>query len=217
MLCATLLISKGKLLRDQIHRLQCYAWNLCEIYDVTCCFEDPKKHLPYQCEFSDNGIVKKAQEAANKMNQAITNELEQINNLTNELMEVLGENPRATDIYVFLYDDGTLTFGTQNEPIEGKTVVKEYGNIKGKEFLNFNAEELIDSRMFDNEDEIIITDLNFDENLLNLGYLCDSLSYNFLSYSDAIKDKLSIFVNYVINKNIYRCKKINKNSLGNFS
>lgn len=77
-------------------------------------------------------------------------------------------------------------------------------NIKGKEFLNFNAEELIDSRMFDNEDEIIIVDLNFDENLLNLGYLCDSLSYNFLSYSDAIKDKLSKFVNYVIDKNIYK-------------
>ena len=77
-------------------------------------------------------------------------------------------------------------------------------NIKGKEFLNFNAEELIDSRMFNNEDEIIITDLNFDEKLLNLGYLCDSLNYNFLSYSDAIKDKLSTFVNYVINKNIYK-------------
>ena len=28
---------KGKTLLDQIHRLQCYAWNLCEIYDVTCC------------------------------------------------------------------------------------------------------------------------------------------------------------------------------------
>ena len=90
--------------------------------------------------FSDNGIVKKAQEAANKMNQAITNELEQINNLTNELMEVLGENPRATDIYVFLYDDGTLTFGTQNEPIEGKTVVKEYGNIKGQEYSSWSDE-----------------------------------------------------------------------------
>lgn len=77
-------------------------------------------------------------------------------------------------------------------------------NIEGKEYLNFNAEELIDSRMFDNEDQIIITDLNFDENLLNLGYLCDSLSYNFLSYSDVIKDKLSTFVNYVINKNIYK-------------
>ena len=48
---------KGKLLWSQIQRLQCYAWNLCEIYDFTCCSENPKKHLPYQCEFSDNGIV----------------------------------------------------------------------------------------------------------------------------------------------------------------
>lgn len=77
-------------------------------------------------------------------------------------------------------------------------------NIEGKEFLNFNVEDLIDSRMFDNEDEIILVDLNFDENLLNLGYLCDTLSYNFLSYSDAIKSKLSTFINYVINKNIYK-------------
>ena len=77
-------------------------------------------------------------------------------------------------------------------------------NIDGREILNFNAEELIDSRMFNNEDEIIIVDLNFDENLLNLGYLCDSLNYNYLSYSDKIKDKLSTFVNYVINKNIYK-------------
>ena len=37
--------------------MQCYAWNLCEIYDVTCCSENPKKHLPYQCEFIDNGIL----------------------------------------------------------------------------------------------------------------------------------------------------------------
>ena len=51
------LSQKGKLLLDQIHRLQCYAWNLCETYDITCCSENPKKHLPYQCEFSDNGIV----------------------------------------------------------------------------------------------------------------------------------------------------------------
>ena len=51
------LSEKGKLLWDQINRLLCYAWNLCEIYDFTCCSENPKKHLPYQCEFSDNGIV----------------------------------------------------------------------------------------------------------------------------------------------------------------
>lgn len=77
-------------------------------------------------------------------------------------------------------------------------------NIEGKENINFNVEELIDSRMFKNEDEIIITDLNFEENLLNLGYLCDSLNYNYLSYSEEIKDKLLTFINYVINKNIYK-------------
>lgn len=85
---------------------------------------------------------------------------------------------------------------------KGSKIFKD--NIEGKEYLNFNAEELIDNRMFNNEDEIIITDLNFDEKLINLGYLCDSLNYNYLSYSDAIKDKLSIFINYVINKNIYK-------------
>ena len=51
------LSKKGKLLQHQINTMQCYAWNLCELYDVTCCSEDPKKHLPYQCEFIDNGIV----------------------------------------------------------------------------------------------------------------------------------------------------------------
>ena len=75
-------------------------------------------------------------------------------------------------------------------------------NIENKEYLGFNVEELIDKRIFDNKDEIIIIDLNFDKNLVNLGYLCDSLNYNFLSYSNILKDKLSTFVNYVINKKI---------------
>ena len=77
-------------------------------------------------------------------------------------------------------------------------------NIDGKDFLNFNAEELIDNRMFDNKDEIIIIDLNFDENLLNISYLCDSLDYDYLSYSNEIKYIISTFINYVINKNIYK-------------
>ena len=51
------LSQKGKLLQHQINAMQCYAWNLCEIYDFTCCSENPKKHLPYQCEFIDNGIL----------------------------------------------------------------------------------------------------------------------------------------------------------------
>lgn len=91
--------------------------------------------------FSDNGIIKKAQDAGNKMNEAINDELTQINDLTSELMEIMGENPRVTDIYVFLYDDGTLSFGTKNEPIEGKNVLKEYGNIKGQEYTNLTDED----------------------------------------------------------------------------
>ena len=51
------LSEKGRLFWDQINRLLCYAWNLCEIYDFTCCSKNPKKHLPYLCEFNDNEIL----------------------------------------------------------------------------------------------------------------------------------------------------------------
>lgn len=79
---------------------------------------------------------------------------------------------------------------------------KEY--IEEKEFLNFNAEELITNKIYNNSDEIIIIDISYDDILINLGYLCDSLSYEFLSYSDEIKEKISDFINYVLNKNIYK-------------
>ena len=77
-------------------------------------------------------------------------------------------------------------------------------NIEGQEYLKFNAEELIDKRMFDNTDEIIIIDLNFDENILDLEYLNNSLNYRYLSYSQDIKEKVDLFINYVINKNLKR-------------
>ena len=64
---------------------------------------------------------------------AIAEEQEAIDKLFNE-------NSRATDIYVFLYEDGTLTFGMQNEPIEGKTVLKEYGNIKEQKYNSWSDE-----------------------------------------------------------------------------
>ena len=51
------LSQKGKLLWHHINSLYCYALNLCKIYYFTCCSEDPKKHLPFQCEFKDNGIL----------------------------------------------------------------------------------------------------------------------------------------------------------------
>ena len=40
------LSQKGKLLLDQIHRLQCYAWNLCEIYDITCFLKTLRNTFP---------------------------------------------------------------------------------------------------------------------------------------------------------------------------
>ena len=40
------LSEKGRLLWDQINRLLCYAWNLCEIYDFTCCSKNPKNTFP---------------------------------------------------------------------------------------------------------------------------------------------------------------------------
>lgn len=73
-------------------------------------------------------------------------------------------------------------------------------NIENQQYIKFNVEELIDKRMFSNDDEIIIIDINFDEGLINLEYLCDSLNYNYLSYSNDIKEKLSIFSSYVIRK-----------------
>ena len=83
---------------------------------------------------------------------------------------------------------------------ENSSIFEE--EIHGKEFTSCNVEEFIDNRMFNNKDEIIIIDLNFDENLLNLAYICDSLDYHYLSYSDEIKNTLSTFINYVINKSM---------------
>ena len=37
---------KGKLLWGQIQRLQCYAWNLSEIYDFTCSSENLRNTFP---------------------------------------------------------------------------------------------------------------------------------------------------------------------------
>ena len=75
--------------------------------------------------------------------------------------------------------------------------------IEKEEILNFNVEELINNKTFNNYEEIIIMDLNSDESQINLGYLCDSLNYHFLSYSNEIKNTLITFVDYVINRNIY--------------
>lgn len=73
--------------------------------------------------------------------------------------------------------------------------------ILGKEYIKFNVEELIDKRMFDNKDEIVLVDFNSDEEITDLDYLQNSLDYYYLSYSDCIKKILNMFVNYVISRN----------------
>ena len=42
------------------------------------------------------------------------------------------------EIYASLYDDGTLAFTAKNETLEGKTLVKSYGDISYKEFKRYN-------------------------------------------------------------------------------
>lgn len=43
---------------------------------------------------------------------------------------------KSYDIYAFLYSDGTLSLGSTNKTIEGKTVEEEYGNIKDEVYTN---------------------------------------------------------------------------------
>ena len=80
----------------------------------------------------ENGIIRIAQEAKNTWENAIINEQESLNSLLDELNDELRD--KSKDIYVFLYDDGTLAFSNKNELIQGKTLVKEYGNIADKEY-----------------------------------------------------------------------------------
>ena len=74
--------------------------------------------------------------------------------------------------------------------------------IQGNDFFEFNIEDLIDNKIFNNQEEIIITDLNFEDKKINLGYLCDSLNYKNLSYSERLKNALTPFIDLVINKKI---------------
>lgn len=75
--------------------------------------------------------------------------------------------------------------------------------IKDFEFVSFYVEDLINNKKFNNKDEIIILDISYDENLLNLKYLCDSLEYKNLSYSEDITNILNTFVGYILRKKIY--------------
>ena len=74
-------------------------------------------------------------------------------------------------------------------------LVKEDSNIyvkeiKDNEFMDYNVENLIDRKYKNNSDEIIIIGINSNDNYLDLQYLCNSLNYKSLSYSQEIKERL---------------------------
>lgn len=79
-------------------------------------------------------------------------------------------------------------------------IFKEH--IEGKEYINFDIENFLDNRLFNNEDEIIIVNLNLEHEKIDLGYLCKTLGYYYLSYSKRIVSYLELFINYVINRGI---------------
>ena len=94
--------------------------------------------------FGDNGLITRAKIADQKTQQGAQNDIDAIENLSqqaNRLINGSGKVVEPTDIYVTLYTDGTLGFSNNAEIIEGKTVSKSYGNIKGKSYT-FNYDEV---------------------------------------------------------------------------
>ena len=72
--------------------------------------------------------------------------------------------------------------------------------VSTKDYLEYNIENIIDKRMFDNEKDIIILDITGAGEYLNLGYLCESLDYPYVTYSKELKETLERFVEYVLEK-----------------
>ena len=73
--------------------------------------------------------------------------------------------------------------------------------INNTDYLNFDIENIIDKRLFNNFNEILIVNLNFNKDFLDLSYLYDSLQYYYLSYSEELKNNLIFFINSFINEN----------------
>lgn len=87
---------------------------------------------------------------------------------------------------------------------EDSIIYKEY--IEKKDILNFNAELLLDNRMFNNEEQIILLDINSTDEYINLEYLCNSLNYKNLSYSKRIIELLDDEIDDILSKKIIKLK-----------
>ena len=95
--------------------------------------------------FSDNGLIKRAEQVKNLTEQVTREEQEQIESITDELANILSEDNNQqvenTNVYVTLYSDGTLGFSNNEEKIEGLTYDKSWDITNQNFSIEWNLDE----------------------------------------------------------------------------
>ena len=95
--------------------------------------------------FGEDGLISRAQ-------QATKNEQEALNSLMDEYDDIINgggstpeepEKVECTDIYVTLYEDGTLTFASTADNKLDKPIKAGYGNIRGEDYTIENLKDKI--------------------------------------------------------------------------
>ena len=84
---------------------------------------------PDRNESGENGFIVTITENVEEGRKYFVSKSGIVENIANSIIQ-----SELTDIFVSLYNDGTLVFSNNDELMEGKTLIKSYGNIKGKEF-----------------------------------------------------------------------------------
>ena len=96
--------------------------------------------------FGEEGLIARAEQAKNLTEQATRNEQESLNSLMDEFDDIInGEEPEeveCTDIYVTLYEDGTLAFASTADNKLDKPIKAEYGNIRGQDYTIENFKDI---------------------------------------------------------------------------
>ena len=102
--------------------------------------------------FGEDGLISRAQQAKNLTEQATKDEQEALNSLMDEYDDIINgggstpeepEKVECTDIYVTLYEDGTLTFASTADNKLDKPIKAEYGNIRGEDYTIENFEDIL--------------------------------------------------------------------------
>ena len=97
--------------------------------------------------FGEEGLIARAEQAKNLTEQATRNEQESLNSLMDEFDDIInGEEPEkveCTDIYVTLYEDGTLAFASTADNKLDKPIKAEYGNIRGQDYTIENFKDIL--------------------------------------------------------------------------